>query len=131
MGFGSIIATAMLAIAMLALVITIIHVGTLSVVKTEEALHKQTQLLNNKLKTKITIDNIIIDSLDPSLVYVNVTNTGSTSINIGTFNNVDVVVTYISTTGVKVVKRLTYNASGVGEDIWYIKRVLVLSLIHI
>jgi len=125
MSFGSIAAMALLTIAILTLIVAVIHAGVLSIYKTEELLYEQMKIMDERLKTEIAIESIVFDPLDPSIVYVNVTNAGSSSINIASFNKADVVVTYISTTNVKIIKRLKYDPSKTGLDIWYINRVLV------
>jgi len=124
-GFGCVIAAVFAIMAIIVVMCTVMGVTFINIKELYNALNKQLELSNERIKTRMQINNIIIDSLDPSTVYVNITNIGSTSIKVEGFNKTDVIVIYTSTTGTKITARLMYNASGVGVNIWYVRRVFV------
>lgn len=124
MSFGVIIGALISCLLILTIISAFLDMNFRSLLTINNLLQGMLSTVIEKLNTRIEITNVSIDPLDSSLLYANVTNEGSTSIPVKEFDEIDIIVVYVNSSNAKIITRLSYDPTGAGTDVWYVKRVL-------
>lgn len=124
MNLGITVSTLILSILIFTLILSSLNVDIRNTLISNDLLQKKVNQILKKLNSKVEINSVIVDSLDSSILYVNLTNSGTTSVHVKEFSNIDIIIVYTNVNNTKIIARLTYEPSGEGINIWYVKRVL-------
>lgn len=94
------------------LIFAFLNLGTTKIADLNDKISEHARRLNDRLKSSISIEGIVQDNNDSSILYVNITNNGSISIKFKDIEHMDVIIVYFDQYNLKHVNRLSYSDSG-------------------
>jgi len=118
-GFGVVTATVLMCLIFISSFGVLVNIVNDGVLELNDIYRLQFSKLQDQVRTRIAITNTIVEST--TILRVNVTNLGATSIRVKDFVKMDVILTYISENSSPITVWLAYSPTG--GDVWYIDKV--------